>query len=853
MSSLRKRARVYLAIAVTLLLGFIVPPTVSLKHFRGLLSQSLSRSLDREVSVQDVHLRLLPLPGFTFRQLRISDDEEFGGEPILQTQEEDGRSSIATLRLTSLWRGRLEIASVSLTQASLNLVRAPDGHWNLERLINRAAEVPSAPTSKKKPEARSRFPYIELKESRINFKFGPEKKPFALSESEFALWLAAENRWNVRLKAVPLRTDGSISDTGVINLSGSFDRAAQFAQTPFHLQVSWERSEIAAIARIVRGNDPGWRGAVDLSGELKGTPADFTSHLITNITELRRYDIARNSSFDVRISCDQRFTSDGKLGDESNRLGFNCKVPLNPGAITAEGSVHLVPDSPEFSARIFASEVPVNTLLQAAVHAKSTLPSDLSGDGVIDGNWSINHTAATPVVWQGAIRATGSVLRAGVLGPALAFPPSVILNFEPPAVQSATRSVIKRPLPSQIGIAHAIVKPFTLDLGGEVHVSASFDAQGYRMNVSGPVDWQRLLQVARTIGLRPPPNDLQGSGVIDAQYFGEWQHFAPTRVSGQAQIKSALLSLRGFSEPLNVSAGTLKFDGPNFQAEKIDGAFPQSGLAFLGSFSGTRQCEQHIICNLTFSIQANELDANALLAVLNGQSNGITLPFFNSGHRFDAKWLLEAPASGTVSTQHLIIRDLAMKNVSAQLLLNPGKLIVRHWTGDVFEGKHEGDWTFDFSGSRPAMTGSGSVRHARMGLVRAAFDDQAGSGILDLDYRVGMAGNSLDELASSATGTGLFSWHNGTIETLSPDADVPVPVRFGNWSGHFTIDKKNISLQNSKMDSSSGAQVVTGDITFSRQWNLKFMQTDGIGALDKSGIENPVVLNRPSGLPEARR
>ena len=852
MSSLRTRARVSLAIAVTLLLGFIVPPTVSLKHFRGLLSQSLSRSLDREVSVQDVRLRLLPLPGFTFRQLRISDDEEFGGEPILQTQEEDGQSS-ATLRLTSLWRGRLEIASVSLTQASLNLVRAPDGHWNLERLINRAAEVPSAPTSKKKPEARSRFPYIELKESRINFKFGSEKKPFALSESEFALWLAAENRWNVRLKAVPLRTDGSISDTGIINLSGSFDRAIQFAQTPFHFQVSWERSEIAAITRIVRGNDPGWRGAVDLSGELKGTPADFRAHLTTNITELRRYDVARNTSFDLRISCDQRFTSDGKLGDDSNRVGFNCKVPLNPGAITAEGSVHLVPGSPEFSSRIFASEVPVNTLLQAAVHAKSTLPADLSGDGVIDGNWSINRTAASPIAWQGAIRATGAVVRAGVLGQALAFPSSVTLDFEPPAAQSSARATSKRPLPSQIGTTHAIVKPFTLDLGGEVRVSASFDAQGYRMNVSGPVDWQRLLQVARTIGLRPPPTDLQGSGVIDAQYFGEWQHFAPPRVSGQAQIKSALLSLRGFSEPLNVSAGTLKFDGPSFQAEKIAGAFPQSGLTFLGAFSGTRQCEQHIVCNVTFSIQTNELDVGALLAVLNGQSNGITLPFFNSGHRFDAKWLLEIPASGTIAAQHLIIRDVAMKSVSAQLLLNPGKLIVRHWTGDVFEGKHEGDWSFDFSSSRPAMTGSGSVRHARMGLVRAAFDEQSGSGLLDLDYRVGMAGNNLDELASSASGSGVFSWHNGAIETLSPDADVPVAVRFGNWSGHFTIDKKNISLQNSRMDSSSGAQVVTGDITFSRQWNLKFVQADGSGALDKSGLESPVVLNRPAGLPEARR
>ena len=295
---------------IILALGFLLPPTVNLNHFRVQLSQSLSRSLGRQVSIQDVHLRLLPLPGFTFRQLKISDVEEFGAEPILQTAEDDGQHSVATLRLSSLWRGRFEIASISLTQASLNVVRAADGHWNLERLITRAAQVPSAPTSKKQAEARTRFPYIEVKESRINFKVGAEKKPFALSDSEFALWLAAENRWNVRLKAVPLRTDESVSDTGTIKLSGSFDRARQFSDTPFHLQVSWERPEVNAITRIARGHDPGWRGSVDLDADLKGTPADFRARLNASVDEFRRYDIARSSPFDLRFTCDHRFRAE---------------------------------------------------------------------------------------------------------------------------------------------------------------------------------------------------------------------------------------------------------------------------------------------------------------------------------------------------------------------------------------------------------------------------------------------------------------------------------------------------------------------------------------------------------------
>src|SRR5215813_6874805 len=102
MSSIIARKRVYLLLASLLVLGFLLPPTINLNHFRVRLSESLSRSLGRPVTIEDVHLRLLPLLGFTFRQLRITDDYEFDAEPILQTSEEDGQRSVATLRLSSL-------------------------------------------------------------------------------------------------------------------------------------------------------------------------------------------------------------------------------------------------------------------------------------------------------------------------------------------------------------------------------------------------------------------------------------------------------------------------------------------------------------------------------------------------------------------------------------------------------------------------------------------------------------------------------------------------------------------------------------------------------------------------------
>jgi AsmA protein len=840
------------ATLAALALGFLLPPTINLKHFRAVLSQSLSRSLDRQASVQEVRLRLLPLPGFTFRRLRISDDEEFGAEPILQTQEDGGQYSVATLHLASLWRGRLEIASVSLTQASLNLVRAPDGHWNLERLINRAAEVPSAPTSKKKPETRTRFPYIELKDSRINFKFGAEKKPFTLSESEFALWLAAENRWNVRLRAVPLRTDENISDTGVIKLAGSFDRASRFDQTPFHFQVSWERPEVNAIMRIVRGNDPGWRGAVDLHAELRGTPVDFTDHFSGNIDEFRRYDIARNSSLDLRINCDQHFHT--AEGTADSALDFRCKLPLSSGALMANGNFHFGNGSPEYSARLFASEVPVATLVQAMLHAKSTLPADLTGEGRLDGDWSIVRAHGSSVVWKGALAVANAALHSSTLGSPLIFPQTVTLTFEPPTeTTSMTSRSQRKPMP-QITPARAVLEDFSLDLGGKVEVSASFDLQGYRMNMTGPADLKRLMQAGRAIGLHPPTTDLEGSGLIAAQYSGEWSHFAPPVVSGQLQIRSAVLSVRGFSEPLTVSAGSLKFTGPNFEAEKLDAVFARSGFSFVGNFSGTRQCEHHVICDVTFSLQTDQLDEKVLLGLLSPPtSSGISLPFFSSGHRFDAKWLLEIPSSGTITARHLVIRNVSAKNASAQLQLSSGKVLVHHFTADLFDGKHDGDWTFDFSGPSPRISGEGFIRRARIEMMHATIDEQTATGMLDIDYRLMMSGSNFSQIVASASGGGTFSWHNGSIQNVKSDEETPVNVHFGNWSGHFMIEKQQIALQSTTMDSSSGVQEVTGEISFNQPWNLKFIHSNGMGLADTGAIASPVLWNAKTTATEAPR
>jgi len=183
-----------LLIAVVLAVAALVlPPFINVGRYKGRVIESISNAVGRPVTVDAIELRLLPQPGFYLGNVAVGDDPAYSAEPILHAEE-----VTAYLRLSSLWRGRLEIARLKLNYPSLNLAERPDASWNLESLLWKASRTPSAPTAAP-AESRPRFPYIEATNGRINFKYGLEKSVFSFTEADFTLWSPAENQWLIIL------------------------------------------------------------------------------------------------------------------------------------------------------------------------------------------------------------------------------------------------------------------------------------------------------------------------------------------------------------------------------------------------------------------------------------------------------------------------------------------------------------------------------------------------------------------------------------------------------------------------------------------------------------------------------
>ena len=341
------RKKIAAIVLVVLALCIFLPPNINGARFSKRLAATLSGALGREVKIGSVKYRLFPRPGFDLYDFQVMDDPAFSAEPLLIC----GKVT-ADLRLTSLWQGRLEIANLKLTDddapPSLNLVYSGE-HWNLESLLVRVEQVPTAPTARRRAEQRSRFPYIQASSGRINLKIGPEKKPYALTNTDFAFWLAAEDTWHVRLEGHPVRTDMNLNGTGTVRLEGDLKRSPSLRDMPVKLQVSWENAQLGQFSSLVLGQDKGWRGALDASAELAGPLAALHVTASADLSNFRRFDINRDAMPQLQTRC---------LGDyTSSILALKCTTPVGAGGLVI--TTHFAP-GPNYDVSLTATRVPLS-------------------------------------------------------------------------------------------------------------------------------------------------------------------------------------------------------------------------------------------------------------------------------------------------------------------------------------------------------------------------------------------------------------------------------------------------------------------------------------------------------------
>jgi hypothetical protein len=792
-----------------LLVLFLVRPGAT--RLKARIANSIGLALQRQVEIGNVHLRLLPQPGFDLENFVVHDDPSFSAEPILRADE-----VTAFLRLTSLLRGRLEISRLSLTEPSLNLVRNIEEHWNLESVLEHTAKTAAAPTSKAASESRPAFPYIEADHGRINIKFGREKIPFALTDAEYGLWQESENAWGMRLKARPVRTDLNLSDTGQVILSGTWQRAPSLRETPVQFSLLWNGAQLGQVTKLLSGQDKGWRGGVRIAANFTGTPANLTVRTDGSLEDFRRYDIAGGGILALAAHCSARYSSsDRGLHD------VVCRTPMGDGEVALRGEVTelLGPRLCELSLEI--KKVPLEALLLMARHAKKDLPEDLFATGTVNAAFLAHarDSKSGPVELEGKGEAANLRLQSPSTSTELAF------NTVPFSLLSGTAKAASRKVQGRRGLSslstreepHLAVGPFPIKLGRAAPATAEAWAtrSGYSLSITGEAEIQRLLQVARTAGISViyPPAD--GWAKIDLQLAGPWSGFAGPRATGRAQLHAVRAEIRGLNQPVEVASADLTLAPEETRAEEISASV--AGIHWAGSVTLPRPCSL-TDCPISFDLRADEISTTKLYDLLN--PNPPKRPwyrFLSSSSQQGPTFLEKTHAIGKLAVSRVVIRTLVGTKVTADVELERGKLRLSDLRGDLLGGRHHGEWQGDFTVNPPAYSGGGTVENISLGQIAEAMRDNWISGIAGAKYQLRMAGVSLADLSTSATGSVEFMMRDGSLPHLILAAS---PLRVHRFTGVLDVREGEIAVRDGTLDSMSATFSIRGKASLGKNLDL---------------------------------
>jgi hypothetical protein len=506
-SFFRRFLLVYLLLLAILLLA-LIPPLVNVSRFQRRIVTSISTTLGRPVHLDRVSLNLLPLPSFTLENFVVEEDPRFGFEPIIRAN-----SVRATLRVSSLWRRRVEFSRISLTSPSLNLAHDASGRWNVESLLLQASQITAAPTAQRNAGPAPRFPYIEATDARINFKSGPsgqEKLPFSFTEADLALWLPTPSQWHLRLAGHPARTDTSASDTGLIELEGTVGRARTFAEMPIDLTGRWRNAPLGEASLVVLGHDANLRGDLALSAEIHGTFADNAIKANAQFSGLRRADFVPQHPLDIDAECQANATE-----FFHSFHAIRCSWP--PAAASGEKLLALTGDLPDIhhpetaSFELGSPGLPASTLLNWLHIASARTPADETAGGVLTAKLShdpipSSATASQPTSnWTGELLLHGATLTAPSFGTQPIVLGDLAISSPTPAIAVPIKThghAPHKPAPAAAAPTNTfLLAPTTLTLGGKepALLEGRFDLTGYTLHLTGTAIPIRLLLFAAAL------------------------------------------------------------------------------------------------------------------------------------------------------------------------------------------------------------------------------------------------------------------------------------------------------------------------------------------------------------------
>lgn len=810
------------AVLAVLLAGLIVPPMISIGRYKSRITRLVSESLGRPVRLSSVELRLLPRPGFVLTDLTVEEDPAFGAEPVLHAN-----TVTAAIRLLSLWRGRLEISTIKVDEASLNLVRTRDGRWNLDPLFHTAAEK----THGAQQQSGLRLPYLEATDSRINIKNGLEKLPFSLMNADLSFWQENPGEWRVRLRGQPARTDVTLdlADTGIVELEASLHSAPALRQMPIHLEMEWRKAQLGQLSRLVIGSDPGWRGDLTADLRLDGTAEKAQVQARLRASGVHRAEFAPAAPLDFDANCSLVYRYSARSVND-----LSCDSPLGDGHIKIAGNLPAAAP-PQLSLEL--QDIPMQAGLDLMRTLRNGFAEGLTAKGTVSGKLTYDSVAtAEPAKPLHPSHKAHAKAPAAPPAPALAGSLSVEgfnLSGEGLSQPIQIAKTILEPGTGSNGQDAALNATVAVPAGGATPLSVGvrLATGGYELALHGPVSIPRLREFAHVAGI-PDTSALDGiSGdpaALALTVQGPW--LAPPelqlgrsandesdQISGTVTLRSVSWKSNYLASPLELSQATLHLGGDGLQWDPVDFSYgPVKGTATLDI---PPPCDAPESCPPRLSLQFGELNTATLQAALLGAHKSGTLLSALLARFRSASPPAWPQVDCAVKATTLVLEPVKLQNAQATFHLHSTGADITDFDAGLLGGQVHATGSVT-SGDKPAYAFEGNFSKVTGTALCQVIGLHCTGGTVDGNGKLELTGYSRADLAASAKGTLHLEWRRGAIRG---PASVPAPLtRFDRWIADAAIGKGAVTLTQSRVEAGARSSSVPATVTLTNPPKITF-------------------------------
>jgi hypothetical protein len=707
------RRALWIGLAIVLMVG-ILAPYLNADRMRPRIQAALEAAFDRPVQIGKVHLTLFTGPGFTLNDVLIGDDPSAGIEPFAHVEFLQAR-----VGWLSLLRGKLAFSSLRMDSPSVNLVKSQPGPWNFQQLLDY--------TSRNSGSGRN-LPDIQIRDGRLNFKFGDTKSVFYISTADIDVYPNESGDLVIRFSGAPSRTDRGLQDFGELSARGIL-HASPNGEAQLNMGLRLERTAISEVAGLFNGRDLGVHGFAVANARLAGPPSNLAITGDLNITDVHRWDLMPPKGEGWTLNYK------GVLNLPGHQLEIETIVPqgqVQPVGVKLHLADYLA--SPKWAASITFRDLPAASMVETARHMGAPFLSSIQLDGRVNGVIGYSNARGIQgelVLDNTSLKSSGET-SAGFESAGLLFTNNG-MTFGPAQVTMGNGQSAQIEGVYEIANNHAALRITTRQL-----TIAEVESGAEHVISAPPIP---LLQNLR-------------QGTWRGSIAFERRDDQPGVWSGQYELQNAVMEIPGLASPIRFITASVEFRSDAIQINRIRG---RAGAAlFEGDYRyDPAAVHPHRVHLSIPELQLSELERLIMPSLRRNES--FLARTFRLSKETLPKWLVDREVEGDVHISKLLNAESPIGDLRAHLIWDGPRIVLSDLICQMDEMHAQGKLTLNLAKRSPIYDWEGAIEN---------FDYR--NGRLNLDGEIetsGIAENLLLNIRSAGTFEG-----NGI--DLGPDAQV---------------------------------------------------------------------------------